>query len=186
MFDLRRRLNLVFTFAIVAVIATVLANRGVSEIRARWNGFANAHEWKSAAAAGVSDPLTWQARQSSEADRQQRLAEAEQAEAARKIEECPKDLQCWADKNETAATVACRKEIQRLAKWQSEWTDGWTAPMFKQIAWADKKHARILYRGDRIKFQNGFGAWQNHVYDCIFDPAGEYVWAVQSRPGMLN
>ena len=39
--------------------------------------------------------------------------------------------------------------------------------------------------GDGIEFQNGFGAWVRHVYECDFDHSREAVVAVRARQGRL-
>ena len=32
----------------------------------------------------------------------------------------------------------------------------------------DRKTGTVTYIGDQIKFQNGFGAWIQHTYQCEF------------------
>lgn len=106
------------------------------------------------------------------------------AEAARINEgNCRTDLRCWASKHSVSALIACRPQIERLAKFQFEWTDGWLGSKFGRYTWKDKKRGVVTYGGDAIKFQNGFGAWQHHIYVCTFDPIRERVVDVAATPG---
>jgi hypothetical protein len=98
---------------------------------------------------------------------------------------CKKYLQCWGDKNNLSATVYCKKYVERLAKFSFEWTDGMLEPKFSHFRWKDVKAGVVTYIGDKIKFQNGFGAWQNYVYECDFDPKTNQVVDVRANPGML-
>jgi hypothetical protein len=112
----------------------------------------------------------------SEAERQARLAR----EAA-----CPTDLQCWGDKHSLRASFACDDVVERQATWSAEWTDGSLELKFSHFRWADREAGVLTFLGDRIRFQNGFGAWQNMAYECDWDPMSETVLAVRVRPGRL-
>jgi hypothetical protein len=49
---------------------------------------------------------------------------------------------------------------------------------FSHFRWknAENRDAGIVtYIGDKVKFQNGYGAWQRVTYECDFDPTGESV-----------
>lgn len=46
-------------------------------------------------------------------------------------------------------------------------------------------HTNITFIGDKIQFQNGFGAWRNHIYERDLDPSKEQVLDVRARPGQL-
>jgi hypothetical protein len=113
-------------------------------------------------------------------------AEAVAAEEQRKKDAaCKAELQCWAEKHHIAATIACRPRIERLSKWQFEWTDGWLESKFSRFKWKDQAKGLVVYVGDRIKFQNGFGAWQYAVYKCVYDPTNDAVLDVEALPGRL-
>lgn len=84
---------------------------------------------------------------------------------------CRQDLQCWGDKHAMEATFACQPLIERRAKYDYQWTDGWLGTKLPRFRWQDRKAGTLSYTGDKIKFQNGFGAWQHAVYWCHFDPA---------------
>lgn len=75
--------------------------------------------------------------------------------------------------------------IERLAKFQFEWADGWLEPNFSHYRWADQEKGLVTYLGDKIKFQNGFGAWQHYVYSCDYDPASDSILDVGGAPGRL-
>jgi hypothetical protein len=40
---------------------------------------------------------------------------------------------------------------------------------FSHFRWKDEARGVMAYIGDKIRFQNGFGAWQPHVYECDLD-----------------
>lgn len=105
--------------------------------------------------------------------------------AARDSSNCKADLQCWGDKNNASASVYCDDHIERLAKYNARWTDGALGAKFSHFRWLNKERATLTYIGDKIEFQNGFGAYQAHIYECDFDPASNTVLDVRARPGRL-
>lgn len=115
----------------------------------------------------------------------ERLLEAQRQDAAKEAE-CLADLNCAGNKFLTAASVRCDDKIERLAKYKVEWTTRWGEPIFSAFAWAGAGKAEIRYYGDRVLFQNGFGAMQRHVYDCVYDFRKETVTSVSAVPGSLN
>lgn len=107
-------------------------------------------------------------------------AKAAQDEAA-----CKKDLSCWGEKNLAAASVYCKPEIEKLAKYSVKWTDGALEMKMSRYRWAKKEAETVTYLGDKAQFQNGFGAYQNVVYECDFDPASKSVQDVRIREGHI-
>lgn len=99
--------------------------------------------------------------------------------------ECRKTLQCWGDKHSISAGVYCSDYVEKLAQYSHEWTDGFLEPKFSHFRWKDQSKGQVTFIGDKIKFQNGFGAFQNHVYECDWDPETETVLDVRARPGRL-
>ena len=67
--------------------------------------------------------------------------------------------------------------IESTAKYDYEWTDGWLGTKLARYRWEDRKAGSVSYTGDKIKFQNGFGAWQKMTYWCHFDPNTNMVEA---------
>lgn len=112
-------------------------------------------------------------------------AAAKAAEAEQKAAECRADLRCWGDKHAIEAAVRCRRPIEDLARFQVEWTDGWLEPRFARLRWEDEEAGVITFIGDRILFQNAFGAKQPHIYFCTFDTVAERVVEVRAEPGRL-
>ncbi len=101
-------------------------------------------------------------------------------------EQCKKDLKCLAEKNFGGATVYCSSYIEKLAKYDFKWTDsGWLEQKFSHFRWKDKEKGVITYIGDKAMFQNGFGAWQNHIYECDFSTNDEKVLDIRVRPGRI-
>lgn len=100
-------------------------------------------------------------------------------------EECMKDLQCWGDKNSISAAVYCEPFIEKIAKNSHKWTDGMLEPKFSHFRWKNQSKGYITFIGDKIQYQNGFGAWVNHVYECDFDPTSDSVLDVRASSGKI-
>jgi len=98
---------------------------------------------------------------------------------------CRADLQCWGDKHSLSAALYCKEEVEKLAKYSHEWTDGLMESKFSRFRWKDREAGVLTYIGDKIKFQNGFGAWQNMTYQCDFDPSSKRVGDVRAYAGRL-
>ena len=92
--------------------------------------------------------------------------------------QCKQSLQCWGDRHSGAATGPCKRAVEAQAKWQWEWTDGALETKFPRFAWVDPSVGTLQYIGDKVKFQNGFGAWQHMEYRCVFDPSSRTATAV--------
>lgn len=136
-----------------------------------------------AAAAKVAAEAAEAKRQQDEKEQRERIAAT--AEQQKKDADCKKDLQCWGDKHSIKASFACRPYVERLAKYQFEWTDGWLDTKFSRFRWKNMAKGQVTYIGDKIKFQNGFGAWQFATYACDYDPVAEVVLNVDATPGRL-
>lgn len=100
-------------------------------------------------------------------------------------EECMKDLKCWGDQHSISAAVYCAPFIEKLAKNSHEWTDGMLEPKFSHFRWKDQSQGYVTFIGDKIQYQNGFGAWINHVYECDFDPRTDSVLDVRASAGKI-
>ena len=98
---------------------------------------------------------------------------------------CKADLSCWGEKHSISAAVYCDDYVEKLAQYDHEWTDGMLEPKFSHYRWKNIDKGIVTYIGDKIKFQNGFGAWQNYVYECDFDPATETILDVRAQAGRL-
>lgn len=105
--------------------------------------------------------------------------------AAVSDEACRQQLSCWGDKHMIAASVRCDDVVEALAKFTAEWTDGFLDQKFSRYRWKDQSKGIVTYIGDKVRFQNGFGAWQNMVYECDFDPATQRPLDARAQPGRL-
>lgn len=97
---------------------------------------------------------------------------------------CKLDLKCWGGNNLIDATVDCKKYVEKLSLYSARWT-GDTTDRFSHFRWLNKEKATLTFVGDKIEFQNGFGAYQAHVYECDYDPTSKTVLDVHARPGRL-
>lgn len=109
-----------------------------------------------------------------------------QASIAIENAQCKQSLKCWVDKYFASAEVFCKDPIEKLAKYDIKWGDsGFLERKFTHYRWLDQSRGTITFAGDKIKFQNGFGAWQNSKYECDFDPTTETVLNVRANAGYL-
>jgi len=99
--------------------------------------------------------------------------------------ECKQSLQCWGEKNIINAGAYCQKPIEKMSQYTFEWTDGMLDPRFSHYKWKDQSKGYITYIGDKIKLQNGFGAWGNYIYECDFDPSKNLALDVRASQGRL-
>jgi hypothetical protein len=116
----------------------------------------------------------------------QAAAQGEQ-EAEREAEEqaCKGDLRCWAEQHHINATIRCRRPVEQSAQYQMEWTDGFLGQKFTRFLWANSERGVVTYIGDSARFQNGFGAWMNVIYECDYDPSTDRALAVRVEHGRL-
>jgi hypothetical protein len=96
--------------------------------------------------------------------------------------ECKTNLKCTGDENIFLASAYCQDEIARLARYSVRWTD---TTKFSRFRWLNKKQGSVTFVGDKVEFQNGFGAFMPHTYECDFDPASKKVLDVRAAPGRL-
>ncbi|KZB73274.1 hypothetical protein AUQ43_18530 [Thalassospira sp. MCCC 1A01148] len=163
-------------------------------------GFAGKDEMNAAKNAGFTDPLAYRdhladQKAKAEAGAQaaadaaaKALAEAEVAareKAEAEAVACRQSVSCYGDKYIASASVYCPDQIERLAKWDHEWTDGMLEMKFSHYRWKDKEAGIVDFIGDKLKMQNGFGAWQNVIYVCTFSTDPEMVLEVSAEPGRL-
>lgn len=91
-------------------------------------------------------------------------------------EQCQNDFDCWVNSKsdllqDIDAKSKCDQLIERHAKYQFKWNDGWGTFKYSRIYKPQKgMHSYTVgYAGDAVLFQNGFGAWQPHSYLCWYD-----------------
>ncbi len=88
---------------------------------------------------------------------------------------CLRDAECIADRSDWMldAEFACKWAVERLARYDMRWTDGFLEDKFRSVIARPPEYKTFLLIGDKAQFQNGFGAWQNVTYTCIYDPLNE-------------
>ena len=93
-------------------------------------------------------------------------------------EACRQDAECWGQKHWVDAETKCAPFVEARARYNHDWTTGFLGRKFGQWHWADKETGIVVYRGSSIKFQNGFGAWEQMSYECDYDTETKTVVTV--------
>ena len=90
---------------------------------------------------------------------------------------CLEDVQCVSGRTDwlSAADVYCDGPIEDLAQYSAKWTDGFFENKFHSVRLMPPDYRTVTYVGDKVQFQNGFGAWMNMDYTCVFDPLNNQV-----------
>ncbi len=101
------------------------------------------------------------------------------------LSRCRQSAACWGDEHMVMAASVCAPVVERLAQYGHEWTDGFLGFKFSHYRWSDKDRGVVTYIGDKIRFQNSFGVWQNYAYECDYDPSTESVEDVRAAPGRM-
>lgn len=113
-------------------------------------------------------------------------AEAERAAATAAAEaRCRTDANCMAARYVDKVSARCSHEVERHAKYSFRWKDSPTEPRFVKAAWEDEAAGRLAYIGDRIQFQNMFGAHQDMKYICSYDINADRVVSARVYEGRL-
>lgn len=111
---------------------------------------------------------------------EQRIKEAEEkaknavriAEEKRIAEEneakCFDDVDCYVSKHESG-DYQCKVAVEESSKYQFKWTDGFSQQKFTASSWYDKSRRLVTLYGHRAQAQNGFGAFKNVQYSCVFN-----------------
>lgn len=185
-----------FVIAAFVLLGTGSAtlSRG-DEAKAKELGFASATDYRRAKVLDLDPAGYAKHQQDLAAAEKKKQEEAKAAEEAKKLAEkvaeekksadCKADLLCWSDKHSFDAAVLCKAVIERMAKYDYEWTDGITTPMFKKVSWIDKKKGSVTYFGDEVKMQNGFGNFLRQRYACKFDPLTKSLIDVTIEAGRI-
>jgi len=108
-----------------------------------------------------------------------------EAEAKAEAEACRQDLQCWGQEHWAAATNRCQRQIERQAQYEVKWTDSYPDTKLSRRDWLDQEEGTLTYYGDRVQFSNAYGAFQNYIYRCDYDPATKTVIDLQMEPGRI-
>lgn len=71
------------------------------------------------------------------------------------------------------ASGPCSAAVERKLAYRSEWKVS-RYDRFSRVAWYDEPRS-IIYYGDQLEAQNGFGAWKKIVYSCSWNLTGGFV-----------
>lgn len=122
--------------------------------------------------------------------RQERRQQEDAQEALEAAERatCGGDIECAARRARSRAEPRCARLIEDNARYRYEWTDGLGSKFFRaewshqDIYMDEYGQERIIeYRGNSLRLENGFGAFQKVVYECDFDPVEGKVLNVRIK-----
>jgi hypothetical protein len=95
------------------------------------------------------------------------------------------DLQCRGGNTLGSAEVYCSAHIERRAQHAVRWTDSFLEPRFSRFRWRDPLAGEITYIGNKVEFQNGFGAFTPIIYECDLASDEKTVLGVRVQEGRL-
>lgn len=134
-------------------------------------------------------PLTAQNKEQkkqSDIGRQQEAYKQSEIENEKREAACQLDENCSARKAFAAeATVNCVRGIEHMSKYRFKWTDGWMQPKIDRFKWKDATRTIVQGAGNYIELENGFGAWQPHMYICEVRVSDGNVIDIKMSPGRL-
>lgn len=111
-------------------------------------------------------------------------AAAEATAQARKAADCRRNARCWGQRHWAEATTACRRRVERAARYAVRWPTGLLNPAFVHWEWRDQPAGTLVYVG-RAELQNGFGAWEPHIIGCLYGSESRQAIEIELRPGRL-
>lgn len=103
----------------------------------------------------------------------------------RHAKHCRKDLQWAGGKYVAAASVDCADLIERRALHSVRWTDSILETKVSRFRWFDQARGAITFIGDKVEFQNGFGAFTPMTYECDLNPETDQVLGIRISAGRL-
>jgi len=102
---------------------------------------------------------------------------------AKPAKACGDDIDCLYDKHDIEIAVGCGMAVESLALNSFKWTNKWHEKKFPYYQWKNKEQGTIVAMGDKIQFQNGFGAYINHKYYCRFNTKTGRAVKVEAEQG---
>lgn len=84
------------------------------------------------------------------------------------------DAICIGKRDLYQASGPCSRAVEMQLTYRHEWQDTWYEEKFDQVMWYEPTRT-ILFHGNRLQAQNGFGAWKKLSYSCIWDVANKQV-----------
>lgn len=105
------------------------------------------------------------------------LAAQKEAEEKAELQKNINNAEWLHNKYSYKAIYPCQKAVEKLAKYDFEWTDGFLESKFDSYATKTPQPGVIRIFGDKIKFQNGFSAWQRVKYSCDYNVLTGQVYA---------
>lgn len=119
------------------------------------------------------------------AERNTNRPQEQKADLARKVRTatCGGDIDCAAGRTQLKASLLCKRSLERMARFDHRWSDGWTESKLPRARWSERFDivreygpGRIIeYQGNALQLQNEFGAWRTVSYECDFDPVTEQL-----------
>ena len=99
---------------------------------------------------------------------------------------CDKDLACAGERSLIDASVYCKDAIEHQAKNSVKWTAGSFEPIMSRYKWGSEgPGGNVIFVGDKVEFQNGFGAFTPVTYACEWDAKAKRPVRVQVGEGRL-
>ncbi len=114
-----------------------------------------------------------------------RQAELDRQQAYRDAA-CRQSVTCFGNQHILDAHIACRSGIEAAARYGYRWIVPFGENRFTYVEWRNEETMEgLIFSGDQVEFQNGYGAWQRHTYSCYYSPDTDSALVLAVNPGRL-
>ena len=112
---------------------------------------------------------------------------SEEAEARKMREEADRIVKARKklfDDGRIFAGIYCAEQVEARARFGVQWTNGFLEQKFPVGQWQKETASEkiVLYMGDKVEFQNRYGTWEGHLYECLVDVKNEKILSVTVAP----
>ena len=166
------------SFVLLMIFVVVSSNREAAEFKATYAAEVAAED----AARAAETPEEAEARKFRE--EAARAAVARQA-AADKIVKARKEL---LDNGRIFAGIYCAEQVEARSPLRNSMDEWIFRAEVSSSAMGDgdgeqkDRAIHVRYMGDRVEFQNRYGTWEGHLYDCLVDVTNEKILSVAVAP----
>ena len=104
---------------------------------------------------------------------------------AERVSKCDGEIECIFNELKFELTPKCSKLVERQARYDVKWTSGFFGQKLIGYKWYSHEQKVVTFAGDKVKFQNRFGAWSNKIYQCHYHIEDDQIIGIEVSNGRL-